>query len=253
MKKFFLFVLATLFFATSPLAHSATREDYVKHFESCEAIIREFMADRAYAIPTTVLQQARGIIIVNSFKAGFIFGVKGGYGVILVKKPDGKWSLPVLINAGEASLGLQFGAKSDETIYVMMDDATPKLLFNGRFNVGVDAKAVAGAGDFEGDLGVLGAVPPASGLVRPNNAVALDPASIGKDEIVERARIGKDHDAVGRVRCLKEFGVTVHDDRDRGSANRLGLECRVGGCRRRQSKQDREREQRYDLHTPDPP
>jgi lipid-binding SYLF domain-containing protein len=144
MKKFFLFVLAALFFVTSPLAHSATREDYVKHFESCEAIIREFMADRAYAIPTTVLQQARGIIIVNSFKAGFIFGVKGGYGVILVKKPDGKWSLPVLINAGEASLGLQFGAKSDETIYVMMDDATPKLLFNGRFNVGVDAKAVAG-------------------------------------------------------------------------------------------------------------
>jgi len=144
MKKLLSFALAALFLALSPTSRAVTREDYVKHIESCEAILREFMADRAYAIPDSVLRQARGIIIVNSFKAGFIFGVKGGYGVVMVKKPDGKWSLPVMLNAGEASLGLQFGAKSDETIFVMMDDATPRLLFNSRFNVGVDAKAVAG-------------------------------------------------------------------------------------------------------------
>jgi lipid-binding SYLF domain-containing protein len=81
---------------------------------------------------------------VNQFKAGFLFAVKGGYGVILAKKPDGRWSLPVLVTAGEASIGLQLGAKSVETIYVLTDDRTPRLLFNQRFHIGVDAKAVAG-------------------------------------------------------------------------------------------------------------
>jgi lipid-binding SYLF domain-containing protein len=146
MKKLLLLaltVLTAVAFA-APRGYAASRADYVKRFESCEAILREFMADRSFAIPTPVLQRARGFIIVNQFKAGFIFGVKGGYGVIIVKKPDGKWSVPVLIDAGEASFGLQLGGKADETIYVLMDDATPRLLFNDRVNFGADAKAVAG-------------------------------------------------------------------------------------------------------------
>ena len=70
--------------------------------------------------------------------------MKDGYGVIMVKKPNGRWSLPVLISAGEASFGFQVGATAVETIYVITDDATPRMLFNHRFNVGVDARAVAG-------------------------------------------------------------------------------------------------------------
>jgi lipid-binding SYLF domain-containing protein len=84
------------------------------------------------------------LIILNQFKAGFLFGLKDGYGVIMVKKPSGQWSLPVLINAGEASFGLQVGAKKTETIFVINDEKIPRLLFNHRFNIGVDAKAVAG-------------------------------------------------------------------------------------------------------------
>src|SRR5690606_6043425 len=66
------------------------------------------------------------------------------YGVILVKKPNGQWSLPVIVNAGEASLGLQLGAKSVESIFIITDENTPRMLFDNRFNIGVDAKAVAG-------------------------------------------------------------------------------------------------------------
>lgn len=73
--------------------------------------------------------------------------------MIMVKKPDGRWSLPVLIDASEASLGLQVGAKSVETVLIITDDATPRLLFANRFNIGVDAKAVAGpsAAEYERD------------------------------------------------------------------------------------------------------
>jgi lipid-binding SYLF domain-containing protein len=145
MKKFLLFSLVALFGAAAVRAEKKSQRDVlVEHVETCEAILQEFQSRPETAIPAEVWQKARGVIIANQFKAGFILGMKGGYGVVLVKKPDNRWSLPVLINTGEASLGLQVGANAIETIYVLMDDATPRLLFKDRFNIGVDAKAVAG-------------------------------------------------------------------------------------------------------------
>lgn len=145
MKKLLLLSLLALFGASVP-AHAAPlkRTDLVTRVETCEAILQEFQADPATAIPASILRQAKAIIIVNQFKAGFVLGFKDGYGVILVRQANGSWSLPVLLNAGEASLGLQLGAKSIETIMVVTDEQTPRLLFNQRYNVGVDAKAVAG-------------------------------------------------------------------------------------------------------------
>src|SRR4029079_8111480 len=120
------------------------RDVLVEHVETCEAILQEFQNRPETAIPAEVWQKARGVIIANQFKAGFILGMKGGYGVVLVKKPDNHWSLPVLINTGEASLGLQVGATAIEPIYVLRDEAPPRLLFKDGFNIGIDAKAVAG-------------------------------------------------------------------------------------------------------------
>jgi len=147
MKKLVLLSLLALVSASSTYAaNSATpsRRDLVTRVESCEAILQEFMANPATAIPASILQQARALVIVNQFKAGFFLGIKDGYGVILVKQPNGNWSLPVLLAAGEASVGFQVGAKAVETILVITDDQTPRMLFHQRFNVGVDAKAVAG-------------------------------------------------------------------------------------------------------------
>lgn len=145
MKKLLLLSLLALSFVAPSVAQSTlTRADYVTRIETCEAILQEFMANPATAIPADILQQAKAIIVVNQFKAGIFLGVKDGYGVILVKQASGRWSLPVLLAAGEASLGLQLGAKSIETVMILTNDQTPKLLFNERFNVGVDAKAVAG-------------------------------------------------------------------------------------------------------------
>lgn len=145
MKKLLSFSLLVAFLATPLLSQAApTRKDYIDRVETCEAILREFMAVPSTAIPADVLRRARGIIVVNQFRAGFFLGVKDGYGVIMVRRPDNTWSVPALLAAGEGSFGLQIGANSTETIYLLMDDATPRLLFNERFHIGVDAKAVAG-------------------------------------------------------------------------------------------------------------
>ncbi|HEY9156194.1 MAG TPA: lipid-binding SYLF domain-containing protein, partial [Opitutaceae bacterium] len=54
------------------------------------------------------------------------------------------WSIPVIVHGGGVSFGLQAGGKSIETIFVITDDETPRRLFDGRVNFGVDAKAVIG-------------------------------------------------------------------------------------------------------------
>jgi len=161
MKKFILVFLALFAAGALRAASTPSRSECVTRVESCEAILREFMADPQYAIPPAVLQRARALIITNQFKGGFILGVKDGYGVILVRKASGQWSVPALLNAGEASIGFQIGAKAIETVMVITDDETPRLLFKERFNVGVDAKAVAGpkAAEIERDNRALVTAP----------------------------------------------------------------------------------------------
>jgi lipid-binding SYLF domain-containing protein len=155
MKKIFPLCLVLIFCAAAAPARALpARADVVDHVESCEAVLQEFESDPALAIPRQVLQSAHALVILNQFKAGLLFGIKGGYGIIMVKRPNGTWSVPALLDASELSAGLQIGAKSVETIYVITDDETPRLLFKERFTVGVDAKAVAGphAAEVESNL-----------------------------------------------------------------------------------------------------
>jgi lipid-binding SYLF domain-containing protein len=160
-KALSLALIALLAMAGAARAVAADRADCVTHVESCEAILQEFMSDPATAIPPGVWKQAQAVMILNQFKAGFLFGVKAGYGVIMARQSDGRWSVPVLISASEASIGLQLGAKSVETICIITDAHTPRLLFNQRFNIGVDAKAVAGpaAAGVEQDKGAIARAP----------------------------------------------------------------------------------------------
>lgn len=145
MKQLRLFLLTVITAVAALGADTAqSRSEYVARIESCEAILRELMMNPATAIPADILAQARGLVITNQVRAGIILGVKDGYGVVMVKRPNGQWSVPAFLRAGEASLGLQLGASAIETVYVLMDDATPRLLYKQRFNVGADAKAIAG-------------------------------------------------------------------------------------------------------------
>lgn len=144
MQLRLLFTGFLAFLAVAASAQDKKRKDYVTRIESCEAIIREFQANPKTAIPAQVLQQAKGLVIVNEFQAGIVLGGKGGNGIVVVRRPDGGWSVPAFLDAGEASLGLQLGAKTVYTVYVLVDDAGARLLSRPKFNFGVDAVAVAG-------------------------------------------------------------------------------------------------------------
>lgn len=139
--------LVSLVVALVAIPLASAGEDHkslVTQIESCEAILREFQASEATAIPAQVLANAKALVVVNEFQAGFIFGAKGGYGIVMVRRADGSWSMPTFLDAGEASVGLQLGAKSVNTVFVVNDEVGARLLFKARFNFGVDAAAVAG-------------------------------------------------------------------------------------------------------------
>lgn len=144
MKKIFLLSLFASFCVALPTYGAASRGDSIEKIESCEAILQEFMADPALAIPPEVFRKARGIVIANQARGGFVIGVKDGYATMMVRRADNTWSLPVILSSGEGSLGFQLGFTKIETIYILTDDATPRMFFRNRFHVGVDAKAVAG-------------------------------------------------------------------------------------------------------------
>ena len=141
MKTLLCFVLGFLSVAA---LRAGERESFVSRVETCEAILREFQASPATAIPDDVLKSAKAIVITNQVKGGALLGIKAGYGTIMVKKPNGRWSIPVLVKAGDISLGLQLGGSALNTIYLIMNEDTPRQLFLGRANIAIDAQAVAG-------------------------------------------------------------------------------------------------------------
>jgi SH3 domain-containing YSC84-like protein 1 len=144
--KSFSSILALVLIASlaTPTFAEKKRENLVVQAESCEAILQEFMASPKTAIPASVLREARGIVIVNQFQVGFVFGGKGGYGVVMARKPDGSWSVPAFLDTGEASFGLQLGGRALHTVYILNNEAGVRLLYKAKFNFGVNANAVAG-------------------------------------------------------------------------------------------------------------
>ena len=124
MKKALLISLLA-FVSAGLLRADPNREQLLDRVQACEAILQEFASRPAIGPSKQAWQSAKAILITNQFKAGFIIGVQDGYGVIMVKKADGRWSLPVLVSAGEASFGLQVGAKSVESVFLIEADDEP--------------------------------------------------------------------------------------------------------------------------------
>jgi lipid-binding SYLF domain-containing protein len=149
MKKFLNAFLCLAALATAALPLQAAtpevkRSTLVERLDTCEAILQDMQSSTKTAIPAEVLRRAQGIVIVNQVQAGLFLGIKDGYAIAMVRRPNGKWSIPIFLRAGEASFGLQAGVKAVNTVLVLMDEQTSRLLLKSRFNFGAEAKAMAG-------------------------------------------------------------------------------------------------------------
>jgi len=73
-------------------------------------------------IPAESLRQAKGIILLDRVKAGFLFAYQGGGGMAMIKDPRTKtWSPPSFLRASEASIGAQIGGEQVFIVILLMN------------------------------------------------------------------------------------------------------------------------------------
>ena len=96
-------------------------------------------------IPPATLRKARGIILLDRTKAGFVFAYQGGGGVAMVRDANSnQWSPVAFLDANEASLGFQIGGEQHFYIVLLMTTNSTGMLLDQKFDLGGEARGTAG-------------------------------------------------------------------------------------------------------------
>lgn len=96
-------------------------------------------------VPADTLRKARGIILLDRTKAGFVFAYQGGGGVAMVKDPKtGQWSPVAFLSANEGSLGFQVGGEQAFYVILLMNTNATRVLTEPNFEFGGEARGTAG-------------------------------------------------------------------------------------------------------------
>lgn len=106
--------------------------------------LNEIMDAEDKAIPQRLLRDAKAIAVFpDVVKAAFIFGGRGGKGLISRQLKSG-WSAPAVYKLGGGSAGFQIGASSTDLILLFMTDDSLKNFLEDKFEIGANATAAAG-------------------------------------------------------------------------------------------------------------
>jgi lipid-binding SYLF domain-containing protein len=95
-------------------------------------------------IPKDIVQNAKGIAIMQIVKAGFGFSGRGGTGLVMAKLPNGEWSAPSAIGSGGIGIGWQIGAQVTDTVFILNTVEAVDAFFNPNFTLGGSLGVSAG-------------------------------------------------------------------------------------------------------------
>jgi lipid-binding SYLF domain-containing protein len=96
-------------------------------------------------IPADTLREARGIILLDRTKAGFLFSFQGGGGVAMTRdSQSGEWGPAAFLEASEASLGPQVGVQQSFLVILLMTSNATRMLAGPNFEFGGEARGTAG-------------------------------------------------------------------------------------------------------------
>ncbi|MGH9928349.1 MAG: lipid-binding SYLF domain-containing protein, partial [Pyrinomonadaceae bacterium] len=119
-------------------------QDATRHSSDAAKVFTEIMNVRERAVPKELLDKAEAIAVFPGvIKAAFIFGGKGGQGVISKRTRHG-WSTPVFFNLSGGSFGAQIGATRTDYVLLIMNDAGLKGLLEDKFEMGGEVGVAAG-------------------------------------------------------------------------------------------------------------
>ena len=109
------------------------------------ATAQRMFSDPDYAKLVELSTRAKGIMVFpDVLRAAFIFGARGGSGVLMVRDEAGAWSGPAFYTIGGVNWGLQAGGQSQEIIIVIMTEKGLNAIMNRRATLGADLSVAAG-------------------------------------------------------------------------------------------------------------
>jgi lipid-binding SYLF domain-containing protein len=131
--------------AVAAPAQKKTREqDAERHAREASEVFTQIMNVKDKAIPKELLDKAEAIAVFpDVVKAAFIFGGKGGQGVISKRTPKG-WTAPAFFNISGGSFGAQIGATKTDYVLLIMNEAGLKGVLEDKFELGGEVGVAAG-------------------------------------------------------------------------------------------------------------
>jgi len=152
------------------------------------------------AIPQELLDTAEAIAVFPGvLKGAFVFGARGGQGVIS-RRVKGGWTAPAFFNLGGGSFGAQIGAQKTDYVLLIMNPSGLDGLLKDKFELGGEASIAAGPVGREAaastnprlDAGILSYSRSKGAFI----GAALKGAMITPDNDLNEAVYGKKADAV---------------------------------------------------------
>lgn len=144
-----LFVTAVLLLtaaATSPVfAQSADESHEDQRLRTAATVLNDLRSTPDSRIPDWLMQRAYGVAVIPEvLKAAFIFGGRGGDGVMVVRDSTEHFGNPIFIHLVGGSVGWQIGATSTDVVLIFVTPRSVQNFARGKFTLGADASVAAG-------------------------------------------------------------------------------------------------------------
>lgn len=134
-------------FPDAIVQHPANPAEARAQVEAAARTLREFRADPAQAWLHAHLGDARALLIVPRYvRGGFgFFGGSGGKGVLVVRDgATGKWSMPAFYILAGASVGIEVGVETSQTILLATTPRGVAALSSAPLQLGVGINIAPG-------------------------------------------------------------------------------------------------------------
>lgn len=109
-------------------------------------VLDEIMETPDQKVSIDLLSRAQCVgVLPATLQAGFIVGVKYGYGLVSCRQREfAEWGPPAFFTLAGGSLGFQIGAKATDLIMLVMNEEGMNRLLNGEVSLGTDISVAAG-------------------------------------------------------------------------------------------------------------
>ena len=119
-------------------------KDAKERVQKASETLSEIMGDADKAIPKELMEKAQAVVVFpGSTKAAFIFGGRGGGGLVVRRTASG-WTAPAFLNMGGASFGPQIGVNKTDYIMLIMNEQGLNNLLVDKFEIGGEGGIAAG-------------------------------------------------------------------------------------------------------------